>query len=68
MSPTRFPAFSVLLLAGLLVPGARAQDDITPKSGQPFPEIAFPTLGGGAPVSLQSFKGKKVLLIQFASW
>jgi hypothetical protein len=61
-------AVSSLLAASLLVSSIRGQDDITPKAGQPFPEIAFPTLAGGKPVTLASFRGKKVLLIQFASW
>jgi len=59
---------SSLLAAALVLAPASAQDAITPKAGEPFPEIAFPTLTGGKPVTLARFEGKKVLLIQFASW
>lgn len=36
--------------------------------GQPFPEIAFPSLGDDRPMSLADFRGKKLLLHVFASW
>lgn len=39
-----------------------------PQVGQRFPEFVLPKIEGGAPVSLSQFRGKKVLLIQFASW
>jgi hypothetical protein len=39
-----------------------------PKVGQRHPDFTLPRIGDRAPVSLSSFRGKKVLLIQFASW
>jgi hypothetical protein len=39
-----------------------------PKVGQRHPDFTLPAIGDRAPVSLSSFRGKKVLLIQFASW
>ena len=39
-----------------------------PKVGQRHPDFTLPTIGDRAPVSLSNFRGKKVLLIQFASW
>jgi hypothetical protein len=39
-----------------------------PKVGQRHPDFTLPTIGDRAPVSLSDFRGKKVLLIQFASW
>ena len=39
-----------------------------PKVGQRHPDFTLPTIGDRRPVSLSSFLGKKVLLIQFASW
>ena len=39
-----------------------------PKVGQRHPDFTLPTIGDRSPVSLSSFRGKKVLLIQFASW
>jgi hypothetical protein len=39
-----------------------------PKVGQRHPDFTLPTIGDRAPVSLSNFRGKKILLIQFASW
>ena len=39
-----------------------------PKIGQKHPDFTLPRIDDGAPVSLSNFRGKKVLLIQFASW
>ena len=38
------------------------------KAGEPFPDLVFPSLDGGAPVSLSDFRGNKVVLHVFASW
>ena len=39
-----------------------------PKVGERHPDFTLPTIGDHTPVSLSNFRGKKVLLIQFASW
>jgi hypothetical protein len=39
-----------------------------PKVGERHADFALPAIGDRTPVSLSSFRGKKVLLIQFASW
>ena len=39
-----------------------------PKVGEKHPDFTLPTIGDRTPVSLSNFRGKKVLLIQFASW
>ncbi len=39
-----------------------------PKVGQPHPEFTLPRISDREPMSLSQFRGKKVLLIQFASW
>ena len=39
-----------------------------PKVGQRHPDFTLPTIGDRTPVSLSNYRGKKVLLIQFASW
>jgi len=62
--------FSALIL--ILDPGStRSQDNPTPgigmKVGEYFPDFRLPTLDGEV-VSLSSFRGRKILLIQFASW
>jgi hypothetical protein len=39
-----------------------------PKVGQRHPDFTLPDIATGKPTSLSDFRGKKVLLIQFASW
>ena len=36
--------------------------------GQPHPDFLYPRIDNGEPVSLSEFRGKKVLLVNFASW
>ncbi|MDP1563323.1 MAG: hypothetical protein Q8M16_18230 [Pirellulaceae bacterium] len=43
-------------------------DDYAPQVGSPHVPFTLPTIDDGRPVSLEQFRGKKVLLIQFASW
>lgn len=40
----------------------------SPRVGQPHPDFTLPTLTDREPVSLSQFRGRKVLLIHFASW
>ena len=39
-----------------------------PKVGQLHPDFVLPNIETGEPVSLSQHRGKKVLLIHFASW
>ena len=39
-----------------------------PRVGEPHPDVLLPSIEDGAAVSLAQFHGRKVLLIQFASW
>ena len=48
-------------------PSAEAQG-YAPKVGRRHPDFTLPRIDGRAPASLSDFRGKKVLLIQFASW
>jgi hypothetical protein len=43
-------------------------DGYSPRVGQPHPEFTLPSIVDGRPVSLSQFRGKKTLLIHFASW
>lgn len=36
--------------------------------GEPFPDLVFPTVDGESTVRLSDHRGKRVLLIEFASW
>ena len=48
--------------------GRASAASYAPKVGEKHPDFTLPRIDGGAPVSLSNFRGKKVLLIQFASW
>jgi hypothetical protein len=43
-------------------------DPYSPKVGQRHADFTLADIATGKPVSLSDFRGKKVLLIQFASW
>ena len=36
--------------------------------GERYPDLTLANIADGQPVSLAGYRGKKVLLIQFASW
>ena len=38
------------------------------RQGQPLPDLELPTIDGLRTINLADLGGKKVLLIQFASW
>jgi hypothetical protein len=40
----------------------------SPRVGQPHPDFVLPSITDREPVSLSQFRGKKVLLVHFASW
>ena len=44
------------------------QPSVGTEVGQFFPDFKLPSLEGDNLLSLSSFRGKRVLLIQFASW
>ena len=57
------------LAAGLLVTtAAPAAEGYAPEVGRRHPDFTLPTIDDRRPVSLSDYRGKKVLLIQFASW
>ncbi len=56
--------FSVCLFATT----ARAQRPYRLEVGQKHPDFTLPNTADGKPVSLSDYRGKKVLLIHFASW
>ena len=40
----------------------------SPENGQPHADFVLPSIEDGSPVRLSDFRGKKVLLLHFASW
>jgi hypothetical protein len=59
---------AILLIAASVVAAAGGQPPSGPKPGDPYPSYLLPSLRGGDPLSVAHFRGKKVLLLQFASW
>ena len=39
-----------------------------PMEGQPHPDFLLPTISGKSQMKLSDYRGKKVLLLHFASW
>ena len=38
------------------------------EAGKPFPSLTLPSMEGGARMSVDQFRGKKLLLFVYASW
>ena len=64
---TKVLAFAACI-AGFGFPLDAFADRYNPRVGQRHPDFTLPTISDGAPVSLAQYRGKKLLLIQFASW
>jgi hypothetical protein len=60
-------ALVTVLLAGAPPLSLKAQE-VAVRVGQPFPTLVLPALADGSPLSIERFRGRKVLLLQFASW
>jgi hypothetical protein len=65
--------FHTILSAQAVALLALAACDAAPAGQAPavstrHPDFTLPNIADGKPVSLSNFRGKKVLLIQFASW
>jgi hypothetical protein len=63
----RSPVFSLALLLTALA-GADLAGAAPPNVGDRHSNFTLANIADGKPVSLSDFRGKKVLLIQFASW
>lgn len=60
----------LVLIFGLFFSGANltAAPAYPPQVGTIHPDFILPKIDSREPVSLSQFRGKKVLLINFASW
>ena len=63
-----FSAFSVfsVVLTSLAIPVAA--ETYSPRVGERHLNFTLPAIDDGRPLSLEQLRGRKVLLIQFASW
>ena len=57
-----------LCMSAAFVTSTAYADGYSPRIGQPHPDFTLPSLADGKPMSLSQFRGRKVLLIHFASW
>lgn len=61
----------VIIAVVLIAPGIPAQafdERLGIVEGSAFPNIVLPRLNEGSPASLADFRGKRVVLVNFASW
>jgi hypothetical protein len=57
-----------LLLVPLMCAAGTPASAAPPKAGERHADFTLANIADGKPASLSDFRGKKVLLIQFASW
>ncbi len=63
-----------LLFAGnFMIPSlssasAASEPEVGMEVGQRYPDLALPSLDGSGPLSVSHFRGRKIILFQFASW
>ncbi|MCA9297992.1 MAG: hypothetical protein KDA28_02935 [Phycisphaerales bacterium] len=57
--------FAILLAISSCTSIVRAEPFVV---GDVFPEIVLPRLADGAPSSVGAYRGRKVLLLVYASW
>ena len=58
----------VLLLSAFCLSSSVVMAEYDPRVGEPHPDFRLPRISDRKPVSLSDYRGKKMLLIQFASW
>jgi hypothetical protein len=63
---SRSLVFSLLAVAAMASSGRAAT--YAPQLGRRHADFTLPAIDDGRPVALSQFRGKKVLLIHFASW
>jgi len=59
---------ALALVALTLLAGPAASQEIGFEDGQFLPDLELPTIDGERTIMLSELRGKRVLLIQFASW
>ena len=68
--PRRSIALALLMLFAFsgMIATAEAQRPYRPVVGEKHPDFTLPNTADGQPVSLADYRGKKALLVHFASW
>ena len=62
----RLALLAIVLLGTLPLP--LKAEEVPVRVGKPFPALVLPSLADGSALSIEQFRGRKVLLHQFASW
>ena len=57
-----------LVLLGLLNGSVAIGAKYAPEVGKPHPGFVLPRIDNGEPIRLSQYRGKRVLLVHFASW
>ncbi len=66
--PVNVRPLIMLVLLSLFASTACAQTEYPVAVGQIHPDFKLPSVTDGQPISLSDLRGKKVLLLHFASW
>jgi len=59
---------SILTLGLLFSSTPAGADPYRPRVGEPHPDFMLPAIDDRRPIRLSDYRGKKILLLQFASW
>ncbi len=59
---------SLAAAIGIHASPGEANLSIGTEVGQVYPNYILPSLSNGRPVALSQFRGRKIILLQFASW
>jgi hypothetical protein len=54
--------------AALLTAASYGADAPRLEVGEPFPDLVLPALDDGRPLSVAQFRGRRLILMVFASW
>ena len=65
----RRPLLPLVAVFGVVAPlPAASAQEVGRREGQFLPDLELPTIDGKQTLRLSDFRGKKLLLIEFASW
>ena len=71
LSRNRIFQYVFMFLVATFVHTHQANSQVTryaPEVGKPHPDFVLPSIEDGKPIQLSALRGKKVLLMHFASW
>ena len=60
--------FLLILMSAIGSPASASQTGGPWRVGAPLPDLSLPTIDGEQEIALADLRGKRLLLIEFASW